>query len=845
MSRRIRERHAIHVPTDELGEMLGVGDIDDLSETALAELREEYPEYFVDRDPPNPNDPDAVGQRLQNLRDTFNPETIRRSTKSKKTYAKHQSNHERFIIWLYENRSDLLHLDFAKSLDDISAEIDYSSIDSGHSKYRRRGGKLSKEERRKQYRIKLLRDEVKDALGPAGTTPTTPTVKFEELQADLDIFLKYLTEMRKTNGGLFKPGAYAAYRSSFVYLFSRYKIYPDDAFRRELQEAMEGVKRITNEAVQSGEGNIYDGDRPLTWGLYEQFNKWFLAEGTEEGIFACLFSKLTCNLACRGNSTSQVCTKHVKWLDDCLEIPFAHGKDQQTGDNQLKKLPRHCYSNPLNCACDLPSALLHYFVMNPDVINNPEECLFRGAIKAQSQRFSDMVDKIKNKYKTIIERDFRYELRDIGVHSWRKCAHSKLNTGSTAGPSGAAACIRGGHSMGKNRDVYIVHEKASDTYCGRILQGLPEHSPEFAVSYPDFVPLDLEESMKNGVSATELANRQAIVDEEVHDAIVSMFGAENLANFPTIEKLLRIGLASHLQHLENYSGPVYPTNPTPIIGESSCLRLTPLYTNPRIQALKEHVCIAMPWESHYKYFKPASGLPPHVIIYAHLKEVQMKVDGIPDKIEELLDRRNMMGNLSLDQIVRAVEAGPRMSRMSEDLAALRAGIPRATPNNNDERTHNNNGQGVTVRLHAQFVHSDGKTRRVPPSWTFPKLNLQPMYVYWHCGDPTNNIPPAKHLMTCDVNFLGKGARGRISELRRVMGLIDLEATDNGHPPSANMDHRMANTCYYHGESAIAKLVSAKTPSGKDRLLDKTKWTTIARLISKALTANSGENVAAA
>jgi hypothetical protein len=27
------------------------------------------------------------------------------------------------------------------------------------------------------------------------------------------------------------------------------------------------------------------------------------------------------------------------------------------------------------------------------------------------------------------------------VHSWQKCAHTKLNTGSTAGPSGPAACI--------------------------------------------------------------------------------------------------------------------------------------------------------------------------------------------------------------------------------------------------------------------------------------------------------------------------------------------------------------------------------------------------------------------
>ena len=98
-----------------------------------------------------------------------------------------------------------------------------------------------------------------------------------------------------------------------------------------MKEAMEGVKRFTNQAAQAGEGNLWDGDRPLTWGLYEQFNKWFMAEGNEDGIFAAAFSKLTCNLACRGNSTSQVCTKHMKWVDDCLEIRFAHAKDQQRG----------------------------------------------------------------------------------------------------------------------------------------------------------------------------------------------------------------------------------------------------------------------------------------------------------------------------------------------------------------------------------------------------------------------------------------------------------------------------------------------------------------------------------
>jgi hypothetical protein len=58
-----------------------------------------------------------------------------------------------------------------------------------------------------------------------------------------------------------------------------------------------------------------------------------MAEGNKDGIFAAAFSRLTCNsnLACRGNSTSQVCTKHMEWVDDCLVIRFAHAKDQQRG----------------------------------------------------------------------------------------------------------------------------------------------------------------------------------------------------------------------------------------------------------------------------------------------------------------------------------------------------------------------------------------------------------------------------------------------------------------------------------------------------------------------------------
>ncbi|KAL7502104.1 hypothetical protein ACHAXN_000178, partial [Cyclotella atomus] len=426
-----------------------------------------------------------VGQCLANLRANFTPENILKASKAENTFRKHQSNNERFI-----------------QLDDIVADVDYFSVISKYGRYRQNGGKKSLEDRMRDYKISLLRAEVKEALGVPGTAPPQPTVNFDLLTQDINIFLTYIAEMRSENGGLLKPGTYASFRSSLSFLFFCYKYDISSRFDKELKNAMEGVKRYTNTAVQAGKGSIFDGNAVLPWALYEQFNKWFLAEDDEDGIFAACFSKLTCSLACRGSSTSQICTSTYSGSTTAWPSHLHMGKINRP------KLPRHCYANPLNLAADLLSSLFHYFMMNPGIIANCEELLFCGLVKSQAQRFGEIVKRICRKYKNIIQGDFAVNIKDIGVHFWQKCAHTKLNTGSAAGPSGPAACLQGGHLMGKNRDVYIAHEKASDSYCGPILQGLPEHSPKFAVSYPDFVPLDLEQSLRDGIPETVLAERQ-------------------------------------------------------------------------------------------------------------------------------------------------------------------------------------------------------------------------------------------------------------------------------------------------------------------------------------------------
>jgi hypothetical protein len=74
--------------------------------------------------------------------------------------------------------------------------------------------------------------------------------------------------------------------------------------------------------------------------------------------------------------------------------------------------------------------------------------------------------KILCQHERELEETYGFKIEDVGVHSYRKGAHTYMNSGSTAGPSAAATCIQGGHTMGSVRDIYVLQEKAGDAYCG-------------------------------------------------------------------------------------------------------------------------------------------------------------------------------------------------------------------------------------------------------------------------------------------------------------------------------------------------------------------------------------------
>jgi hypothetical protein len=145
---------------------------------------------FVDDDGLPPPASINPGPRLAAYCEHFNATiNICKSSKAEKTFTNHQNNHTRFILWLYENNRQYIIDELAHSLDDII--IDYSPIINRHSRYRRNGGKKSLEERRQEYRIKVLRAEISAWLGTPGTTPVGDVVNFPALVSNLDVFLDY------------------------------------------------------------------------------------------------------------------------------------------------------------------------------------------------------------------------------------------------------------------------------------------------------------------------------------------------------------------------------------------------------------------------------------------------------------------------------------------------------------------------------------------------------------------------------------------------------------------------------------------------------------------------------
>ena len=395
--------------------------------------------------------------------------------------------------------------------------------------------------------------------------------------------------------------------------------------------------------------------------------------------------------------------------------------------------------------------------------------------------------------------------------------------------------------MCRNRDVYIAQGEAANNYCGRVLVGLPVNHENCLVSYADFIPVTVKESLNGGVDHDEYLRQQNELNIKVDARIDKKFGAENLARSSHQQSLLRIGLASHLRHQKSYYKRVPSQDPSTfvkLLPDNSPLRRTALFTCSRVTALSKYVSIAMPWEDRFRYFKQPTGIPPHSLLLGHFwglkpsfEKPGQKLNELPIKSGEMLDERDTHGGLTLDQIVQAVEQAPQLSGISKDVTHIKQMMSK-----NNEHEHEDVGAQRRIRQTARFMrefkHGKNDYRRVPRTWTFSTLGLQPLYVYWHSGDEEKNPLPHDFLERRDVAHINKKAPAVLSEIRRVMTLIDKHAETQGRRIKNVMTPAEANSLYSCGEDTAVEVVSPTTKMGRERVVSRVNFCTAIKCLHK-------------
>jgi hypothetical protein len=693
-----------------------------------------------------------------------------------------------------------------------------------------------------------------------------------------DDYSNYLrSQLRRSDGAPLRGKCYKNKRSNLNNLFKRFKYQPSIEFQEKVDAYLDGVVRIVASAAQSGIGSIVSGKREMSFELYQRVMVWFLQERTHEGIFARAFLALTWNLMCRGVN-SCVCLKHLLWKNDSFGLSFSHVKNDQDGSRNFH--PRHIYANPDNYLVCCVTAVFEYLLCYPGLFKDEHSMLFPGP--CQESRFSDNLSRVLEKHKDEL-RDLGYNPVDVGVHSIRKGAGTYASSGTTAAPSSVAVNNRGGWTLGGSRDVYLLYERAGDQYVGRILSGMDVLSPKFGASCPEFIhcrvvpPENGTQLLDNDgpviESASDVENLQNELTCKVSLALESCFG--NLEHFVSIRKTLRYGLASVLHHLDA----VMLHHGTHVVvggshGESgasdnlldsdslaSPLNLSPVFRNRQIVELKGHVRVIYPLEEEASIGDGSSsisqrcvmrltGIPPHVVQLAQIKQLQGLVASIRPKIlegvEQMLDDRTINGTLSetrMRTLMESVVATSQNQILAEVrraggvLGAGTAGQPLVV-----EQLPPGTGlyegmdDGATT-VHTLWLHK-GKFRRVPPMWAFPKCNVHSAHKLWHTQNTVTGQCAMRFLRPSDVDFQKDGRR-RLEEFRFLMWRFDDASRHLGllKYSMSEMDCNIAMI------ACIDKLgVSLKTLSGRQRHLERLKWTRYLCLVPNKLRPTQKEHM---
>jgi hypothetical protein len=523
-------------------------------------------------------------QQLQDRNDRLRTKTnelltaanARKHRRAAKTINQHDNENIRFVLWLYDQEHyAVISGALVLQLDTIAAEcqIDATLADAEKAK-------------QQKLRAKMLRQAVVPYIADATYLVDSPCLVFDELTAD--IYLSYLLKHRNAKGGPLAAKVYSNKRSSLTWFFKKHKRVPTIQFTEAISEGLQGIKRVISKATTDGVGEV-EGKREMSFELYRKVNRWSVEKGERRYIWFRAYLTLTWNLMCRGESTYGVCIKHLVWRQDACGISFSHQKNDQEGSRNFK--PRHVYCNPTDPLVCCVTAIGEYLVTFPEILADLDGRLFPGG-DSQEKTFGEILTALLTEHEEELMQ-LGYNLDDIGTHSIRKGATTYATSGTTAAPSSAAVNVRGGWTLGGQRDVYMLYERAGDEYVGRVLSGLDIMSASFGSNNPDFYPI-----LNDSTNETFTDEQRNELERRVNEGIVAVFGG---GHHGAIYLFLRIALASILHHKDALST-IYPPR--------NQMAHTMIFRDERLQELGHHVVVRYPlMESGIEVIR-LTGVPP-------------------------------------------------------------------------------------------------------------------------------------------------------------------------------------------------------------------------------------------
>ena len=309
--------------------------------------------------------------------------------------------------------------------------------------------------------------------------------------------------------------------------------------------------------------------------------------------------------------------------------------------------------------------------------------------------------------------------------------------------------------MGGVKDRYLKRESAGDQYVGRCADGLDQLSKRFAISPPYFDFTNISEAIERAC----LRNRM---------------------NEWLYSRILEEGeLSASTQHIvwSLFASIYFYSNYLTTNLHEECSFCASSFFKDIPEEFVRLARVAFPWNSTVDTPK-FSGVPPHVLLMAEIEELKIKFEAlqatIKNDMKTALDVRGVGGNeyhtnnilqaikLSGMRMISRVECNVRVSPSEIDNSealcitnedtAMEAVLAGIRP---DELTNGGPIQEVSRALvsnrtrtlqdtllssrRLRMGYHHGRLQVLPPTWTFPKMNVQQLVSNWYVGNKKEKI----------------------------------------------------------------------------------------------------------